>query len=206
MDSPQPYSPYPVERPTSGAAIASLVLGIISLVTCALTAIPAVICGHIGLSAIKQGQFEGRGMAIAGLVMGYLTIAFWTVLLLLVIAGIGMSVPIFSEIQKKMTEMTEQTPDQTAVEIQLKAIGASCRKFAEDHQGRFPATLEELVPDYIGDRSELLGPDHEPFEYMAAELSDAPSKIVAATRPVPGKRRVVLRRDGSTEIEKTELK
>ena len=57
---------------TSGLAIWSLVLGLLS-VLCLATAIPAVICGHLALSKIKQsgGTLSGRGLAIAGLVTGY---------------------------------------------------------------------------------------------------------------------------------------
>jgi acetyl esterase/lipase len=38
-----------------------------------LLAIPAVVCGHLALSAIKrsQGRFGGSGLAVAGLVLGY---------------------------------------------------------------------------------------------------------------------------------------
>ncbi|GAA5477368.1 GYF domain-containing protein [Haloferula helveola] len=75
------YSPVPVV-PNSGMAIASLVCGISSLVllfSCfvgILAGIPAVICGHMALKQIKEAELPmgGRGMAIAGLVTGYVTI------------------------------------------------------------------------------------------------------------------------------------
>lgn len=72
--------------PTPGTAVASLVLGIISLVTCyfgIFFAIPGVICGHMALSEINQseGRQEGRGLAIAGLVLNYI----WVGLILLVL-------------------------------------------------------------------------------------------------------------------------
>lgn len=60
---------------TSGLAISSLVCGIVGLLTCLILAgIPAVICGHMALNQINQEptQIGGRGMAIAGLIMGYL--------------------------------------------------------------------------------------------------------------------------------------
>ena len=62
---------------TSGLAISSLVLGILSFVCFSiLTAIPGVICGHKALSQIKRsgGALAGKGMAIAGLIMGYIAI------------------------------------------------------------------------------------------------------------------------------------
>src|SRR5690242_2932333 len=75
----------PAHPPQSSAlAIWSLVLGILGLTFCSIfTAIPAVICGHLGYSRIKRsgGTLEGSGLALAGLITGYVGI----VLTLLVI-------------------------------------------------------------------------------------------------------------------------
>lgn len=70
---------------TSGQAIASLVCGIVALVSCLVPlGIPAVICGHIALNQIAKSPVPmvGRGMAFAGLISGYLTT-------LIFLAGIG---------------------------------------------------------------------------------------------------------------------
>ena len=76
---------YPLAAPpTSGLAIASLICGILGLVTCMfLLAIPAVICGHLALGRMNSPEVPvgGRGMAVAGVILGYLTI-------LLSVAGI----------------------------------------------------------------------------------------------------------------------
>jgi hypothetical protein len=63
--------------PTSGLAIASLVCGIVSLFLCyvhAVAAVPAVVCGHLALKRIRDSVVPtgGRGLAVAGLVTGYL--------------------------------------------------------------------------------------------------------------------------------------
>lgn len=66
------------EQPTETAtsAVASLILGILSpLCFGFLTGIPAAICGHIALSRIRNTPLlGGKGMAIAGLVTGYVGI------------------------------------------------------------------------------------------------------------------------------------
>lgn len=82
---PQHYAPVPgyyapPVAPSSGLAIASMVCGIVGYLTCyfvAILGIPAVICGHMALSQIKNSPVPmgGRGMAITGLVLGYLGIA-----------------------------------------------------------------------------------------------------------------------------------
>jgi hypothetical protein len=71
---PPGYAGYRAAR-TSGLAIASMVLGIVWLFW--LGSILAVIFGHVALSQIKRsmGALSGRGMAIAGLALGYVGIA-----------------------------------------------------------------------------------------------------------------------------------
>lgn len=74
-----PHSGYNLLHPTttSGLAITSLVCGIVGLVTCFIfLGIPAVICGHMAMSQIANSRqmVVGRGMAIAGLVCGYLCV------------------------------------------------------------------------------------------------------------------------------------
>jgi hypothetical protein len=73
---PGNYQPMPPPR-TSGAAIASLILGILGCVPL-LTGVLAVILGMIGLGATKKPGVGGRGLAIAGLVLGLLSIVGWT--------------------------------------------------------------------------------------------------------------------------------
>ena len=57
-----------------GLAITSLVLGLLSLVCFGpLAGIPAVICGHLARGRARRlpGQYGGAGLALAGLIMGY---------------------------------------------------------------------------------------------------------------------------------------
>ena len=75
-----PLSPPPVPQPlprTAPAAIWSLVLAILSFF-CGwlITAIPAVICGHIARSKIRKsgGALGGKGIATTGLIFGYIAL------------------------------------------------------------------------------------------------------------------------------------
>ncbi len=81
----------PVVPRQNGMALASMILGIVSVVlgTLLLTAIPGVICGHIARRQIRESPYPqgGDGMAIAGLILGYLSIIL-TVVMILVFAGI----------------------------------------------------------------------------------------------------------------------
>src|SRR5712691_3174385 len=71
-----PSTPAPAPR-TAPIAIVSLVLAILSFFCGAfLTAIPAIVCGHVAWSAIKKsgGALHGKGIAMAGLILGYVAI------------------------------------------------------------------------------------------------------------------------------------
>jgi hypothetical protein len=56
---------YPPVRPTNVLGIITLVLGVLGF------ALVPVITGHIALAQIKRTGDEGRGITIAGLVLGY---------------------------------------------------------------------------------------------------------------------------------------
>jgi uncharacterized protein DUF4190/uncharacterized protein DUF4339 len=68
--------------PTEPLAIWSLVLSIVALAgfCCGgpLLGIAAVVCGHLGLSKINANpNLQGRGLALAGLIIGYFAIVSW---------------------------------------------------------------------------------------------------------------------------------
>ena len=76
-----PPLPAPVQTKNCGLAIWSLVLGILGLLCFSIfSAIPAVICGHVAFGRIKRssGTLAGQGLAIAGMVTGYIGIA-WAI-------------------------------------------------------------------------------------------------------------------------------
>jgi hypothetical protein len=75
---------------TSAGAIWSFVLSLLSFLCFGpLTGIPAIICGHVAHSNIKksQGTLTGDGLAIAGLVIGYLASIGWTFIIALGFLG-----------------------------------------------------------------------------------------------------------------------
>jgi prepilin-type processing-associated H-X9-DG protein len=75
---------------TSGKAIASLVLGMMSLLCSFFTGIPAIILGVLGLRDIDRshGLRTGKGLAIAGIVLGSLGCLLFLVSLALVIPAV----------------------------------------------------------------------------------------------------------------------
>ncbi len=88
----QPASPAALPS-TSTWAILSLIAGIISpvlIIACFLslfTSIFSVIAGHLAIHSIRHGagRLEGRGVAIAGLILGYLSLALTLAAILFVV-------------------------------------------------------------------------------------------------------------------------
>jgi len=74
-----------VKSTIDSCAIASLILAILSLLLGHLISIPAIILGHISRGRIrKHAYLNGEGLAIAGLIIGYIftivtfvMISFW---------------------------------------------------------------------------------------------------------------------------------
>lgn len=91
----QPYTGAPAHgsyRPTNVLAWVSLGLAVGAILVGTLASIAAVICGHIARRQIRETGQQGDGLAIWGLVVGYLGIAFSVLIIvffLVVFAGFG---------------------------------------------------------------------------------------------------------------------
>jgi len=78
-----PVSVYQPPMTTNSLARASLVLGVAEFFTMGLTAIPAIICGHMAKREMRQTGQRGDGLATSGLVLGYMAVIFWGILIAL---------------------------------------------------------------------------------------------------------------------------
>jgi hypothetical protein len=138
-------------------AVTSLVLGIVSLVVCLgpLTAIPAIICGHVARRRARQSpaQYGGPGMALAGLVLGYVSVA---LLLAMAVFYGAMLLPALSQAKGKAEEI--RCANNT------KMIGLSFRTWAIDHSDQFPFN----VSTNQGGTLELCAPGPDGFDKNAA--------------------------------------
>jgi len=83
-----PAAPVPVAQPqwakTNSLAITSLICGVAQFMFGPLATVPAVVCGHMARSQIRRTGEQGAGMALAGLVLGWVGVAF-TVLVVIAI-------------------------------------------------------------------------------------------------------------------------
>ncbi len=193
-------------HPTSGLAVASMILGILSVtfVVPAVSGIAGAICGHLARARIRRSgeTIAGDGMAVAGLITSY--IGLFIILLALVFAfaiiGAGMALPIFGG--------TQMRAKQTKALGQVRDMATACHLYASDHQGRFPKTLEELVPKYLPDRQVFVCPLSGPgvaqgYVYFGGMDTDPGEKILIMSKyQDPEGKRVLVSVNYSARFEK----
>ena len=84
----RPSAPAPLPR-TNPLAITSLVCGIAQLMFGPLATIPAVVCGHMARGQIRRTGEQGAGMALAGLIMGWIGVGFTVLVVLVAVLAIA---------------------------------------------------------------------------------------------------------------------
>ncbi len=83
---------YPVPARTNGLAIGSLVTSLVSLTLCmGMTGVVGAILGHVARGQIKRNNEQGGGLALAGIIIGWLGFAFFVgfVVLMIVLVAVA---------------------------------------------------------------------------------------------------------------------
>jgi len=134
---------------TSGLAITSMILGILSIFTCALTAIPSIICGIISLVRIEKsgGRLTGKGFAISGIILPVATLPILLMAILM---------PALSKVRQNAFRMVCST--------NLSGIGKAMLLYANDYEdelpragGRYTVWANKLVDYQAPNRYEAYG-------------------------------------------------
>jgi len=163
------------QKRTAGIAVASLVLGILGLVLIGpLGAIPAVICGHVAKSKIKRNPeyLAGDGLALAGLILGYVQIGLMVVMIPLLFA---IAMPSFVKARREaQVRATRST---------LAALSTAIY-MCELDTGGYPSSLSSLLksdgsPNWDGpySRENVVDVWGTPFAY---ELSGEHPRLISA--------------------------
>ncbi|MEX0655490.1 MAG: DUF4190 domain-containing protein [Phycisphaeraceae bacterium] len=121
---------------TSGLAVASLILGLLSYVCFGFFAsIPAVICGHLARGRIKRqpDQHAGAGLALVGLILGYLNIVLCIVAIAVAIVRLPAAL-----------DQARTAAYQTQSMSQLRQLGVAALIYASDHDDVLPHTWDQF--------------------------------------------------------------
>jgi hypothetical protein len=183
------YSDNQPQRQTrNGLAVASLVLGIISIPTLGLLgvgAITAIVLGSIALNRVKKEPaiHSGKGMAIAGIITSAVSLLLTAMFCLFA----AIAVP-------KVYEGVKHTRESLALNS-LRVIHNNEMRFTV-MKSRF-ATLEELVEAGLLDKNYVGGIAVNSYVYSSSEVSEKTYCVHAVrTAPAVASRDFVVCEDG----------
>jgi len=112
---------------TSGLAITSLVLAVLSPFTCLLTGLPAIIIGIVALVKIEKsaGQLKGKGLAIAGIAIPGAALPVVALLM-------GILMPALARVRQISFRMV--------CAENMSGLGKAMLIYANDYNDKFPTT------------------------------------------------------------------
>jgi len=145
-----PEQPYTGPTETSGKAIGSLICGLLFFIF--PIALLAIVLGHLSLADIRKaaGRITGRGMAIAGLALGYTGVAIIPVTL--IIAAIAIP---------NLLRARMAANEAVAVDS-LRTINTAAITYENAYSNGFPPSIDALGGTGWGhatcDHAQLVGP------------------------------------------------
>ena len=131
----------PVREPNKGLSTTSLVLGILSIACFSILAgIPAIITGHIARGRAKKepAVYGGEGFALAGMIMGYVSIG---LALLMIPIMAAMLLPALAK--AKGRAQTIQCVNK------MKQIGLAARMWSNEHNEMFPPNFQSMSNELV---------------------------------------------------------
>jgi hypothetical protein len=114
----QPMYQPPAPGKPQGLAVASMVLGIVGLLSfcSSYVALPcavlAIVLGFVANSKIKTGEASGAGMAKAGIILGIITAVLRIIVIILMMAGLAFVDSHKEGWKKSLEDMQKQVEEQ----------------------------------------------------------------------------------------------
>jgi prepilin-type processing-associated H-X9-DG protein/predicted Zn finger-like uncharacterized protein len=127
---PQAQAQYSIPagpQQSNGMAIASLICGLLGCT--GIGGILAIIFGIVALNKTKDPRYGGRGMAIAGLVLGCF----------------GLIVPCMVSILLPSLNRARETANRVHCASNMRQIGQAMLLYANENKGAFPPNLDVLL-------------------------------------------------------------
>jgi len=123
---PLPATPPSVPSKTSGLAVTSLVLGVLGVFTCGLTALFGLVFGIVAMVKVSnsRGALRGGGIALAGII----------------VSGIFLfMIPIYAAMLLPALAAAKQKAEAINCVQNEKLLGEALENYARGHDGKFPA-------------------------------------------------------------------
>jgi len=145
--APEQFGGSAPEGKTSGLAIASLILGILGIVTCGLTAVAGLILGIVALNkSSKTRDHSARGLALAGTIVS-------AVFLVLLPVLAGMLLPALATAKQKASNV------QCVNNVKQLCLGLMI--YADENNGALPLADKwcDAIVSYVGNEGVFKCPE-----------------------------------------------
>ena len=132
-----PYGGYAYQAPTqgNGLAVLSLIFGIISFcVVPIIGSVVAIVTGALGLSRTKDPRIGGKGMAIAGLVLGCVSL----------VGGL-IIIPLQLSVLLPALNRAREQANRVKCASNMRQLGQAMLMYANANGNHFPDKLADLV-------------------------------------------------------------
>lgn len=145
---PPPWTRYEPGPPLYAPEPTTNVLAIVALVGSFFVGLVGIVCGHIALAQIKRTGEKGRGMALAGTIIGYVqtgVVVLWTVgaVVAVVIGGIATA----GSSWRDASAQAAPASDCSTVENASLALSTALTDIAASSWQDDPATAKQAVVD-----------------------------------------------------------
>lgn len=132
----QPVSGAPVPAKTSALAVSSLMLGILGLFTCGITALAGLVLGIVSLTRVNRsvGQLSGKGLAIAGICTSALFL---------------LMIPVFAALTLPALARAKAKAQSISCMNNVKQLELAAIMYSNAHGGKYPAAehwCDALLP------------------------------------------------------------
>ncbi len=172
------FGPNPGAK-TSQCAIWSLVCGILSFCLSIFGGIPAIVLGILGIIKVNAdpANLKGKGLAISGIILG--VVGVFASFFVAIMASV--SIPAYVGVQERGQAVKDMAD--------IRIISVAIQVYASENEGRYPDSLDQLVPDYLDDASHLnagSGREEGPvqFLYRSALTESSPADEPILLSPI----------------------
>ena len=159
------YPPYPrPSGPTSGWAMAALIFGLLGFCLPILGSLLGIIFGIVGISKTRENRAGGRGMAVAGLVLGIVTL---------------LAAPIWIAILLPAVSRVREQNNRVKCAADMRMLAQAMLAYANANGDQYPDGLEGLLKTdpslspsvFVCPSSDKTPPDNSSPQKFASEIA-----------------------------------
>jgi predicted Zn finger-like uncharacterized protein/prepilin-type processing-associated H-X9-DG protein len=159
------YPPYPhPSGPTSGWATAALIFGILGFCLPIIGSLLGIIFGIVGISKTRESRAGGRGMAVAGLVLGIVTL---------------LAAPIWIAILLPAVSRVREQNNRVKCAADMRTLAQAMLMYANANGDQYPDSLEGLLKTdpslspavFVCPSSDKTPPDNSSPQKFAADIA-----------------------------------